>query len=112
MQAPASCREVSVAEGRLDEMNRRTSIQRMTYMGMPQPMRTNSARNARPCDVDGLDEIVWWVLSYGPHATVLEPAEFREMVQWLAAETSELYPASLDPRERKQSVASAPLMNA
>ena len=25
--------------------------------------------------VDGLDEIVWWVLGYGPGATVLEPPE-------------------------------------
>ncbi len=27
--------------------------------------------------VDGLDEIVWWVLGYGPEVEVLEPAELR-----------------------------------
>ena len=27
------------------------------------------------CEVDGLDEILWWVLGYGHHARVLAPAE-------------------------------------
>jgi predicted DNA-binding transcriptional regulator YafY len=30
--------------------------------------------------VDGLNEIVWWVLSFGSHARVEEPRELREMV--------------------------------
>lgn len=34
--------------------------------------------------VDGLEEIVWWILGYGPNATVLEPAELVEKVHSLA----------------------------
>jgi predicted DNA-binding transcriptional regulator YafY len=33
------------------------------------------------CVVSGLDEIVWWVLSMGPHCEVLEPTELRERVR-------------------------------
>ncbi len=36
------------------------------------------------CTVDGLDEIVWWVLSMGPHCEVIEPAELRERICTLA----------------------------
>lgn len=32
------------------------------------------------CDVDGLDEILWWVLGYGPHAHVLAPTELIERI--------------------------------
>ena len=31
-------------------------------------------------DVDGIDEIAWWVLGYGDQAQVLEPPELREKV--------------------------------
>lgn len=31
--------------------------------------------------VDGLQEIVWWVLGYGDQAEVLQPPEFRRMLQ-------------------------------
>ena len=41
--------------------------------------------------VDGLDEIVWWVLGYGPGATVLEPPELIEKVRDLARATAERY---------------------
>ncbi|MBV8782280.1 MAG: WYL domain-containing protein [Phycisphaerae bacterium] len=37
--------------------------------------------------VDGLDEICWWVLGYGPGATVLEPPELIERVRELALAT-------------------------
>ncbi len=36
------------------------------------------------CTVDGLDEIVWWVLSMGPHYVVKRPAELARRVQELA----------------------------
>lgn len=36
------------------------------------------------CRVDGLDEIVWWVLSMGPHCVVRRPIELVERVQELA----------------------------
>ena len=42
-------------------------------------------------EVDGLDEVLWWVLGYGPHATVEEPAELRRRVATLAAETAARY---------------------
>lgn len=31
-------------------------------------------------DVEGLSEIVWWVLGYGSQAKVLEPLELQQMV--------------------------------
>jgi predicted DNA-binding transcriptional regulator YafY len=41
--------------------------------------------------VDGLEEICWWVLSYGPGATVLEPPELIQRVRDLARATAERY---------------------
>jgi proteasome accessory factor B len=41
--------------------------------------------------VDGLDEIVWWVLGYGPEAEVLQPPELRQRVTAKAREMLELY---------------------
>lgn len=41
--------------------------------------------------VDGLEEIVWWVLGYGPGATVLEPPEFIERVRELLTATAKKY---------------------
>ena len=38
------------------------------------------------CKVDGLEEIVWWVLSMGPHCTVKEPKELIDQVKSLAVE--------------------------
>lgn len=43
------------------------------------------------CRVAGLDEIVWWVLSMGPHCEVVAPVELRERVQGLAARTAAVY---------------------
>jgi len=37
------------------------------------------------CKVDGLDEIVWWVLSMGPHCVVKKPKPLRDRVKDLAA---------------------------
>jgi predicted DNA-binding transcriptional regulator YafY len=34
-------------------------------------------------EVDGLEEIIWWILSYGPHCKVIEPAELKQRVQQL-----------------------------
>lgn len=43
------------------------------------------------CRVDGLDEIVWWVLGYGPKAVVEQPTELAERVRKLAKATAERY---------------------
>ena len=43
------------------------------------------------CTVSGLDEIVWWILSMGPHCEVLEPRELRDRVRDAAAATSARY---------------------
>jgi predicted DNA-binding transcriptional regulator YafY len=42
--------------------------------------------------VDGLEEIVWWVLSYGPHCRVMEPGELRERVRRLQQSAAAQYP--------------------
>ena len=43
------------------------------------------------CQVEGLDEIVWWVLSMGPHCKVIEPKALVERVRTLAENVVELY---------------------
>jgi len=45
------------------------------------------------CKVDGLDEIVWWLLSMGPHCLVKKPKELATRIRQLAAEMVALYPA-------------------
>ncbi|MGF1633280.1 MAG: helix-turn-helix transcriptional regulator [Phycisphaerae bacterium] len=44
------------------------------------------------CDVDGLGEIVWWVMSHGPSCRVLAPAELARNVRELAEKLVEMYP--------------------
>lgn len=41
--------------------------------------------------VDGLEEIVWWILSYGPHCRVVEPAKLRDRVNRLHKSASDQY---------------------
>lgn len=41
--------------------------------------------------VDGLREIVWWVLGYGPHVEVLKPKVLRDRVVAMAREMLALY---------------------
>jgi proteasome accessory factor B len=41
--------------------------------------------------VDGLDEIVWWVLGYGPEVEVVGPPELRRRVAEMARRTLALY---------------------
>ncbi len=43
------------------------------------------------CRVDGLDEIVWWILGMGPHCQVKKPKELAERVRTLAAQVVEQY---------------------
>jgi predicted DNA-binding transcriptional regulator YafY len=45
-------------------------------------------------EVDGLDEIVWWILSMGPHCTVVRPVELATRVADLAASVLAKYPAT------------------
>jgi len=42
-------------------------------------------------EIDGLDEIVWWILGYGPHCVVEEPTELRDRVAELADATARRY---------------------
>ena len=43
------------------------------------------------CKVDGLEEIVWWVMSMGPHCKVVKPKELAERVHGLAREVTKMY---------------------
>ena len=43
------------------------------------------------CKVDGLDEIVWWVLSMGPHCCVKAPQNLSDRVRELAGQIVTLY---------------------
>lgn len=55
------------------------------------------------CTVDGLDEIVWWVLSMGSHCRVIQPAELVERVQNEAQKMQTLYgqPAATTVKSKK-----------
>jgi predicted DNA-binding transcriptional regulator YafY len=53
------------------------------------------------CEVDGLDEIVWWVLGYGPHAHVLRPTALCDLVRDLINHTAQLYDTRLALHELK-----------
>lgn len=41
--------------------------------------------------IDGLDEIVWWVLGYGPGVTVLEPVELVDRLRQLTSAMAKRY---------------------
>jgi proteasome accessory factor B len=43
------------------------------------------------CRVDGLDEIVWWVLGMGPHCIVKKPRELADRVKELAEQIVKRY---------------------
>lgn len=45
------------------------------------------------CEVEGLDEIVWWVLGYGPNAEVVAPDELRQRIRVMVAELMTIYGA-------------------
>jgi len=44
------------------------------------------------CKVDGLDEIVWWILSMGPHCVVKKPKLLSQRVSHLASDIVKNYP--------------------
>lgn len=46
------------------------------------------------CTVDGLDEIVWWVMGMGHHAIVKKPLELIDRVREEASKMAALYPPS------------------
>ena len=43
------------------------------------------------CTVEGLSEIIWWILGYGDQAEVLQPPELRERVRQHIAAMSQVY---------------------
>lgn len=43
------------------------------------------------CQVDGLEEIVWWVLSMGPHCRVKKPRQLADQVCSLSKQMMQLY---------------------
>jgi predicted DNA-binding transcriptional regulator YafY len=55
------------------------------------------------CCVSGLDEIQWFVLSFGPRAKVRKPRELAEQVRILAQETTQLYATGSGQRKRSTS---------
>ena len=43
------------------------------------------------CEVDGLDEIVWWILGMGPHCVVRKPKALVQRVRALTEQAAALY---------------------
>lgn len=56
------------------------------------------------CEVDGLDEIVWWVLGMGPHCRVIRPPELVDRVRTLASQTLQQYVAAAPAKRRRPTV--------
>jgi predicted DNA-binding transcriptional regulator YafY len=52
------------------------------------------------CTVDGLEEILWWVLSMGSHCRVVGPPELADRVQQEATRMVSLYAAVATPGTR------------
>ncbi len=50
------------------------------------------------CTVDGLDEIIWWILGMGPHCIVHKPKILATRVQKLATALLNLYESGPDTR--------------
>lgn len=59
-------------------------------------------------DVDGVEEISWWILGYGDQAQVLEPPELRELVAARVAHMHEYYHSDGPYRTPSVSAASDP----
>ena len=45
--------------------------------------------------VDGVDEIIWWILSYGPHCRVIKPPKLVKRIRKLQKSAAEQYAASV-----------------
>jgi proteasome accessory factor B len=54
------------------------------------------------CTVDGLEEIVWWILGMGPHCVVKKPVELAAQVRGLAAAIVKLYDTKPVSKPRKK----------
>jgi len=52
------------------------------------------------CEVAGLDEIVWWILSMGPHCVVRKPKVLIDRVKKLAGEIVDAYKPQAKRRSR------------
>jgi len=59
------------------------------------------------CRVDGLEEIVWWLLSMGSHAKVVKPKALAQRVALEAAATAALYRATSSDRSQEPSRATS-----
>jgi predicted DNA-binding transcriptional regulator YafY len=58
------------------------------------------------CKVDGLDEIVWWVLGMGPHCLVKQPLELAQRVKEMATRMVARYAGvDMDKPAKKKKVA-------
>lgn len=55
------------------------------------------------CRVDGLDEIVWWILSMGPHCQVKKPAALIQRITRLAKEMVDRYEQKGKPKKARKS---------
>jgi len=53
-------------------------------------------------DVDGIEEISWWVLGYGDQAEVLEPQELRSLIGQRASRMVALYNAAETTSQEKE----------
>lgn len=60
------------------------------------------------CKVDGLEEIVWWILSMGPHCVVKQPRELAERVRELAKAVAARYAGSQRSGQPTETTVSAP----
>lgn len=68
-----------------------TNVEEVIWHKTQTTLRTEDDGLIFEVDVDGVDEISWWVLGYGDQVTVLEPSELRKLVARRASDMCTLY---------------------
>ena len=69
----------------------RTYVEEVIWHKTQTTLRTEDDGLIFEVDVDGVDEISWWVLGYGDQVKVLEPEILRDMVARRARDMSRIY---------------------
>lgn len=71
------------------------SIEGIIWHPTQQTRRRSNGSIVFEVDVDGIDEILWWILGYGDQAVVIQPEALRSKVARIAERTVRLYRLAL-----------------
>ena len=68
-----------------------TNVEEIKWHRTQSTWRTEDHSLMFEVDVDGIEEISWWVMSYGDQVEVVEPPELRNMIRSRVARMHEVY---------------------